>query len=637
MNSANLFATLSKSKDDGFFGIGPATAKKLLKDYGGVFETDELLRHLRDRNEDAFRNIKGIDEKKINGLMRGANVLSAKLDLADYLDSLGLKRNAVDKLYNIWGKKAKQKIKRNPYLLLCVMDWEPIDSIGRSLGPPDHPCRLIGAVEWCMYKDYEGNNDSGVPHTCIPPSLLLEEVKGLLNCSDDVAGRAVELALEVKAILKHGDVLQTPAAFSFERQTEHFLKNNREYDISESKIRSYLRNSEFGTLNPEQEKAVINALQNHISVFYGRGGRGKTFVLKALSSAASDAKLMGSSNKVLEPLLCAVSAQACQRIKHATGIEAVTVARILYVFHKSELANKIVMVDEASMLSLSDAYHLIKKIPDSSRLVLLGDPGQIPSVDAGRVLYDVIESGVVPRVELVKNLRQDEKTDNQLAEILAGRFPVLDDYRAGAGSGLYRSVVKDVFAAEKKAMELHGLFGEGSQIISPLRNYEGGVDSINEMIHSDYYHRTGFCPGTPVVFTKRNMFLKTKRSGVAPYLTNGSKGTVVKFLTTSPRYETPYLVVDFEFNGTVTLTWDETEKYLQEAYCLTCHQSQGSEWDTVIIVLPKNRLVDRNMVYTALSRCRDKAILIYDDHKYVAGRVKDDPAYLLRRSALFGV
>jgi ATP-dependent exoDNAse (exonuclease V) alpha subunit len=108
-------------------------------------------------------------------------------------------------------------------------------------------------------------------------------------------------------------------------------------------------------------------------------------------------------------------------------------------------------------------------------------------------------------------------------------------------------------------------------------------------------------------------------------------------LSQNPRFREPYLKVDFDFEGEVILTWAEATEHLQMAYCLTCHKAQGSDWETVIIVLPKSdKMIDRNMIYTALSRCKVRAILIYFDHKYVEGRVRQPAAHERRRSALFG-
>lgn len=639
MKSATLYAILT-CKDGGFAYIGEQTANKLLVDYGGAFTVEDFFAHLENKNMDVFRQIKGVGERAILGLERGYMVLSKKIELGSYLDELGLPCGIVDKLFDHWGNRAIAKIKHNPYQLLFVLPWEEIDPIGLSLGPEDHPCRLVGAVENCMYEDYEQGQN-----TCIARSLLCQILVEFLNCDETTANDAIAHALTVGAILEHKGVLQIPAVHFFERQTEHLLSNSREYkNIYRPRIENFLlKCGDYASLTKEQVNVVVNALQNHISVFYGRGGRGKTFTVSAVCDAAASTDVMGHG-KTLEPVLCAVAAKACQRMRNESGRDAHTIASILHRWQKRDLENKIVIVDETSMVSLSDAYNLFKKIPDSSRLVLLGDPGQIPSIGAGRVLYDVIKysltskgSKKIPSTELTINQRQDKKTDKQLEAILNGSFPEFPDYRPGSQTGLYRAVVKNVYEAERKAMELYGSFKEQAQIISPLKRYTGGSSSINDLIHEDYHRRSGYCPGTPVIFTMNKKQMDLKVNGRPISLTNGSMGVVKEVLNSNPRSKEPYLKVAFDYEGDVLLTWDETtEKYLDKSYCLTCHKAQGSDWDTVIIVLPCNdNLVDRNMIYTALSRCKLRAVLVYYDQEYVAGSIKAPAAYESRRSALF--
>lgn len=621
MNTANLYATLSSID---FVNVGPVTAAKLLQ----TFPTQELLAHLDSHNSEILGKVNGVGENAILGLYRGYMLLRKKIELAIFLDKMGLSEAVVNKLYEVWGDQAIEKINRNPYQLLCVLPWEKIDPIGLSLGNRHHPCRLVGSVENCMYDDYEQGKN-----TCISSSLLFKKVSELLGCDIVVAERAVKYALETEAVLQHGNVLQLQAAYSFERQIEQRLNRNRKYDISADKVRQYLRNGKYSNLTFEQQEIVINALQNQISAFYGRGGSGKTFTVSAICDAAYD--LLGEKRRPVLPLLCAVAAKACQRLRKETGRDSLTVASILYRVEQRNLEGKIVIIDEASMLSLSDAFHLINMIPATSRLVFLGDHCQLPSVAAGKVFYDIINSKTIPCIELTTNQRQDEKTDMQLKVILAGKFPKFEDYRPGVTTGLYQAFVKDVGAAEEEAKKLYALFDGKAQIISPLKKYAGGSDSINCLIHEEHFGRNGFCKGTPVIFTK-NKVVTIKEDGRPIRLANGSMGVVTDVLKQNPKSGEPHLMVTFEFEGKVALTWSEASDYLELAYCLTCHKSQGSDWDTVIIVLPKSDLlIDRNMIYTALSRCKVRAILIYFDHNYLANRVKAPSANERRRSALF--
>ena len=189
-----------------------------------------------------------------------------------------------------------------------------------------------------MYDDYEQDKN-----TCISPSRLLEKVSGLLACGIDIAKKAVGYAIQAKAILQYKNIFQIPAAYSFERQTESLLRNNRKYDISPTRVKLFLQREGYQSLTEEQTNVVINSLENHVSAFYGRGGRGKTFTLSAICDAAGSAHLMGSDKKTLSPILCAVAAKACQRMRKETGREAMTIAKVLYKVERRDLEQKIII------------------------------------------------------------------------------------------------------------------------------------------------------------------------------------------------------------------------------------------------------------------------------------------------------
>jgi len=454
-------------------------------------------------------------------------------------------------------------------------------------------------------------------NTCIDKKPLENMVKRLISCDGKIFDKGLNLAIDTVTIKEHKEAFQLPAAHLFERRIEEFITDNRPTGISENIVDDYLNNSEYNTLTREQRTAVKHALSNRISAYYGRGGRGKTFALTAIAEGAENLL----KNNVI---LSAVAAKACRRISQETGRRAHTIASLLH-FKNEDLSDSIIIVDEASMLSLIDAYQLIRKLPSTANLCLLGDPYQIPSVDAGRVFYDIIQNEAVPLIELTINKRQDSKTDTQLNQILSGQFPVFDDYRPNAEYGIYKQIVLDIERAEVRAVQLYRELlqsGEEVQIISPLKQFSGGSDSINRKAHVVLFQRTEYCEHTPVVWTKNTQ----TEYGIR--LTNGSLGFVKG--AGDGGY---YLDVVFEHEGDVQLTWDEVTNHLEMAYCLTVHKAAGSEWDNVVIVLPCSlRMVDRNMVYTALSRCKKRSIVIYHDHKFVTERVQAPPVHERRRS-----
>ncbi|WP_378954574.1 AAA family ATPase [Pelosinus sp. sgz500959] len=594
-----------------FPGIGDATVNKLFS----MFTAQDLLSNIANKQTDAF-TAGGIKEKKALALYYGYLIARPLIEVALFLDRHDFSLPIASKVYELWGWKCMDMIKSNPYRLLAMASWKEVDPLGLQSGPEFHPCRLVAAIQNCIYENYEQGK-----HTAIDKDTLREMTMGLISCCSEKFNVALQLAIDTGAIVKHQSYFQAPVVHLFERRIEQFLLNkNKSIQICERTINSFLDRPQYKTLTQEQYTAVKNSLIYKISVVHGRGGRGKTYTLSVIADI-TEALL----KKKL--ILCAVTAKACQRLSAGTNRVSSTIASLLHLKNHAVFSDSIVIIDEASMLSLSDAYHLFRKLPSSAHLVLLGDPYQIPSIGAGRVFYDIIQSNLVPNVELTVNRRQDQKTDNQLNQIISGEFPVFEDYKNTAGTGIYKELVHDVNAAEARAVELYlelARRGEEVQLISPLKHFVGGSDSINDKVHMALFRTTEYSKYTPVVW-KKNLKIKY---GIR--LTNGSVG-FVKGRGSNGNY----LEVAFENEGDVQLTYDEVNNYLGMAYCLTVHKAQGSEWENVIVLLPlSERMLDRNMIYTALSRCKKRTIIVYHDHKFIEEKIRALPVHQRRLSLL---
>lgn len=610
-----------------FPGIGVVLAWRLLDKFGAEGTVDRL----KGSAVNELASVKGISSAKAGTLIAGAKLNAGLFDLALFLDNIGLAKPYAVKFYAVWRQKSLKVIKSNPYVLLAIMNWGDVDPLGLALGSPFHPCRVIAAIEWCMFQDYEDEKN-----TCIDFVTLCAMVCDLIACDETTFRRGLALAIRTKAVVEHMGMYQTPAAYWYERLVENFLADNKKTNLTETQVDTWLSKSQHSAATDEQRQAFKNAMMYQKSAYSGRGGCGKTWTLKAIVDGAKN--LLGKRRIVLS----AVAATAVKRMQAETGFppeNCRTIAGLLYVERKENLKDAMVIIDEASMLSLADAFRIIKKLPHDIHIVMLGDHNQNPSIQAGRLLYDIILNNAVPNVELTVSQRHDEITDNQLRLILNGHFPEFEDYREGCGSGLFRchimpdnSFIAPGKIAEDKAIEIYRDFvnnGEAVQIVSPLRDirFVGGSDSINRKMHTTLFGPEGanrFCPGTPIVWTQ-NMVVD---DGTA--LSNGSVGFVHEEFPADSEYS---LSVAFAYEGIVSLKWYEVEEYLDYSYCLSVHRAQGSEWDNVIIVVPySERMIDRNMIYTALSRCKKRSIIIYYNYHFVAGKVAEPPAHERRRS-----
>jgi exodeoxyribonuclease V alpha subunit len=612
MINSNLRAVFLDKRKVYFSGIGKNAVERMFS----LFTAEELFSHIKNGNTDALRKSK-ITKRQILTLYGGYARFSPLLEVAIYLDNSGIYKPIATKVFEIWGHECMELIKKNPYRLLALASWENVDPIGLQRGPEFHLCRIVAALQNCMYLNYEDDK-----HTYIDENELFVKTRDLIGCSHDHFKEGFRLAITTGAIIAQYGHLQVPAVNLFERWFEKALSKIHPTGLSEPKVFRFIETSNYNILTHEQRQAVVNALTNRFSAYYGRGGRGKTFTLAAIADGAE--KLL--KKKVF---LAAITSKAARKIERETGRKAFTVAKLLYRKEKSDLCHSLIVVDEASMLSLADAYHLIRRLPASANLLLVGDPFQIPSIDAGRVLFDIIRKNAVPNIELTINKRQDEKTDLQLNRILNGDFPYLDDYSPNAETGLFCIVTKSIEAAEDRAVSLYlelEALGEEVQIISPLHRYPGGSSSINEKVQMSKFGSKDYCKGTPVIWTKN------QNTAWGTLLTNGSYGSV-----SCPGDSGYFLEIHFEHeNEDVQLTWEEVDNYIELSYCLTVHKALGSEWQNVIIVLPRsNRMINRNMVYSALSRCKKRAIVIYDNHEFVVDKVRSLPSHELRRSLLF--
>lgn len=598
-----------------FKGIGRILSNRLLD----TFESDEFNDLLESEDVDGLCKVRGINANLAYILIRGSMVARPLLELAYYFDGQGFPDAIAEKAFSGFGVNALNKIRANPYRLLAIADWEKVDVIGLNTGDEFHPCRLVGAIEWCMYVDYEQNKN-----TCIDKQSLMMMVQELIHCSEFQFEEGLRYALNTNAIIKKLEFFQVPAAYIFERKIETFLAENWRTRLEEQNIDKYLFTGGYNELTPEQLKAVKNALLYRISAYHGGAGRGKTWTLKAIVAGAE----FLLHKKII---LTAVSAKACKRMTKETGRHSFTIAKLIKSIEQKYFDNSLIIIDEASMLSIIDAYHLFKKIPMNANMLLIGDYNQLPSFKAGRLFYDIIINKAVHCVELTINKRQDKKTDLLLNEIINGNLPVFDKYIRDCGSGIFSQSVKDIYEAEDKAVEIYSNLikaGEVIQIISPLRNWNGGSLSINKKVQIYENGKSDFCVGTPVVWNKN----KTVES--REYMTNGSMGLISKIYGESRSIY--HMQVNFDYEGLVDLTLEEVSQFLDMAYCLTTHKAQGSEWDNVIIVLPYNdKLIDRSMIYTALSRFRKRSIMITFDVKYIKTRLAAPPEHIRRRSLLF--
>lgn len=594
-----IIATIAKSGN--FPGIGDTRARQLWDRFG-----EDLYPLLDAGQPEPFVEV--IGEHLAQVLVEGWELIAIESAVYAWLDRHGAPLWLTRKLIDIYGHEVVEKLEENPYRLLAFTNWVTADTLGRSMGiVPDDDRRLVAAADAFVYQRLQ------FAHTFADFFLFKNGLKKLLGCDDDTAQKAISLALEESSLVEAGEGLQGIGAASMERYIASHVHAMLagEFEAHQLSIRMkprdeflqkfFVKFSELHgfKLNHEQEEAVGLALTSPVGLICGGAGVGKTTVLRAIMEAA-------------EPLaahihMMALSGRAARRMTEATGRPAMTIASFLTSVDAGLIdltSDPTIAVDEASMLDLPTTYRLLRRLEPGCKLLLLGDPGQLPPIGFGIVYHALVENDRIPKVELTEIHRQAAHTGiPQISRaIRAGIVPELKPYH-GKGIGVSfidapRQDIPDVVL--DVVHELGGIWA--SQVISPLKSGNAGTRSINNLFQGllslgrERYH--GFSVGEPVIWLKNNYELG---------LMNGSLGVVKAIETDGLR-----------------VLWDEGEIVIKEkdmehmdlAYAITVHKAQGSQWERVVVPLFQSRLLDRTLLYTAITRAQTQVVLVGDRNAF---------------------
>jgi exodeoxyribonuclease V alpha subunit len=582
-----------------FAGIGRATAQKLWNTF-----REELYRLLANGDVDRLAALLPRTQAEI--VCDAWRNQQALADAVVFFDEIGIDNRLARKAIDFWGNEAVSKLRENPYRLLTICSWTQVDRFASLLGfPQDDLRRLVGAVETALYDRLDEK------HTATPQEEVIRRVKRLLGASPETAARALAAAVDEGAALPSPAGYQPAGAAYIERYIESRFRaslegSQRQLDLPlgpgaktdfqkvlDKFLASYNARAAH-CLTQEQEAAVRMVMSRRVSILTGGAGVGKTTCLRAINEVA---RTFG-----LHVWQLALAGRAAQRVADSTGQPAQTIASWLLDAAKGRARcgpHTLIIVDEASMLDLPTLYRLLFHFHEDTRLLLVGDVAQLPPIGFGLTLHRLVQSSEIPQVELTRVLRADETTGIPLVSraVSDGNMPSLLPYEVGMlGCSFVASRQEDIIGAiERICDDLHG---EDVQIIGATYAGRAGIDAINTYFHRYNAHARPrllrFAVGDPVIWTKNDY----ERG-----LWNGSIGLVVAV-------EGARLTVRFDGEA-FDLCGDEL-KDLDLAYAISCHKAQGSEWGSVIVPIVPSRLLDRALLYTALTRAKQRAILIGD-------------------------
>ena len=620
-------------------GIGPKMAHKIV----GKFKEDTF--RIMEEEPERLAEIKGISQRIAQEIYEQFHDKQDMRQAAMFLTKFGISSNLAVKIYNQYGTRLYDIIRENPYQLaddISGIGFKLADDIAHKAGiGQNSDYRIRSGI---IYMLLQGSLSG---HTYLPKDLLVERTAQLLEIDASMIDKHLtDLSIDKKIMLRELNgqpVVYASTYYYLELNVARMLKGlNMTYDISDLPLEQVIRKiqeEEHLELDDMQRKAVMEAVKNGVMIITGGPGTGKTTTINTLI------KYFEYEN--LEIRLAAPTGRAAKRMTEATGYEAQTIHRLLELtgvpeenasahFERNEqnpLEADVIIIDEMSMVDINLMNSLLKAVMPGTRLILVGDVNQLPSVGPGNVLKDIINSHCFSVVMLTKIFRQamESAIVTNAHKINAGipidlnhkttDFFCMKRYDATSIMGVLIALIRDKLPPNVGAAPYE------IQVLTPMRKGELGVERLNTILQQylnppepgkrEYEHRQSlFREGDKVMQIKNNYQIEWEiqdkyhipvDKGVGVF--NGDTG-IIKEINTFAQT----LTVEFDEGRRVDYPFGQLDE-LELAYAITIHKSQGSEYPAVILPLlsgPK-MLFNRNLLYTAVTRAKKCVVIVGSD------------------------
>ena len=599
--------------DGGVRGLGPTFARRVVERFG-----NDTLRIIDDEPE-RLLEVPGIGRKRLDSIIDAWERDRAHREIHALLRGFGVGQALSNRIVERFGSKAQAVVMRDPYRLAAEIrgvGFRTADAIAREVGiSPDDPARADAATVHLL-RTAESDGHSFLPH-----DRLLEQGASLAVPGTAMAAAIQRLAGTGLVVTHRSSVAGADPVFSAEldlaeelvcERLLHLLRLARLPAADTSPDEQALGIE----LHPQQRQAVTTALQHGVCVITGGPGTGKTTIVKVLLRCAR--------RRGHQWLLAAPTGRASRRLAEATGTEAKTLHRLLEFNPRTgefarcaerPLEAEGVLVDEASMVDLRLMHALLDALPDGCRLVLVGDADQLPSVGAGRVLGDLIDSGAVPVATLTEVYRQAAGSGivRNAWRVHQGQMPISAEADPEASSQRDFFVVRRPMADSAVSTLLHIVSKRlpdlgfdprcDIQVLTPMHGGPLGTERLNTVLQQALNP-----DGTPLSATRPfrigDRVMQT-RNNYDNDVFNGDVGVVVDV-------EGGVCTVDFD-GQTVSLSGPEIDE-ITLAYAISVHKSQGSEYPAVVLALHRSHriMLRRNLIYTAMTRARRFCCIIGD-------------------------
>ena len=624
-------------------GIGPAFAERIVEKFGK--DSLDIIQY----NSDKLLEIEGIGQKKLEKITKSYFEKLSMKDLVIFLQKYGVSTTFANRIYSIYEGNAISYINQNPYKLaddIKGIGFVIADSIAKKMGvEKDSPFRIASGIKHIL------NEIQNEGHTFLDKEELIINTKRLLFVESElIENELSELIIKRSLVLQMLDDKEA-IYLPFLAEAEEYVANKLTtlndtfyrfpIDI-EKELKSI--NKVLGIeLHELQEKAVKEALTNGVLVITGGPGTGKTTIINSII------KMFGNND--YKVLLAAPTGRAAKRMTETTGKEAKTIHRLLeyskgsgdyLVFNKNSenpLVCDVVIIDETSMVDITLMKNLLSALTEGTRLVLVGDADQLPSVGPGNVLRDIIESQIINTVILNKIFRQSEKS-----------LIVTNAHKINNGEAIEFNIEnKDFFFIKRKRHEdilseietlcktrLKKFYDfnplEDIQILTPMKNNLLGTRAINKIMQEALNPKSMmkkekefgefvFRVGDKVMQIKNNYDIKwRKNSGKdGTGIFNGDMGIIYGMDVVEKE-----LLICFDQEKNVRYKFNSLNELIH-SYAITVHKSQGNEFPVVVMPMSwlPNMLKNRKILYTAITRAK-KLVVLVGEEKYLNDMINNE-------------
>ena len=633
-----------------FKGIGPATAKKIVNTFGE--DTINVIK----MEPQKLTQIKGISKEKALEIAEQFIANWEIWQIVGFLDQFGIGPQSAETVYKKLGENALEKIGENPYILIDVaskVNFEKVDSIALKLGiDPDNYTRIRSAIKYGLERI--GLNG----HSTVLYENLLKFVQDLLRIdANNIEEAIISMKAKEEIIIEEREdgtewVYAKPFYEAEKNIAERLmsLKNseNIKYISTLKKDLEKIEKDINIELSDKQREAIESVNDNNVCIITGGPGTGKTTIIKAIIELY---KKHG-----MKPVLCAPTGRAAKRMTETTGEEAKTLHRLLELAGISDdnenfntdllvtpIDGDIIIVDEASMLDMFLMNYLLKAIYKGTKLVLVGDINQLPSVGPGSVLKDIIESEKIHTITLNQIFRQAAKSKiivnahrvNEGQNFISGNVKqtIIDDENIDLLDDFFfiqennqEKIQQTIISLCKGRLQNYGNydFFNNIQVITPTKKGKLGTKELNILLQNELnpeeedkkernFGEVVFREQDRVMQTKNNYNILWEKENEREFKKELGNGIFNGELGRIDKINKEDKTIRVKFDDGKIATYESTDlDQLEHSYAITVHKSQGSEFDVVILVAAQSApmLLTRNLIYTAMTRAKKLLIII---------------------------